>query len=282
MNRVVRALILIATAVGIVALVSLLWGGLSGCSPREAPAEVAQETVAPAVVSAVVAVREVVEPALPPPPPPAIDPFECPAAIDLIVDFEVVSLAYYERKLQGVICPPAASGPTWGIGYDGGHQTRARILGDWPAHPSRDLLAETSGVTGQAACRPLVRDRLVAVRTPLAMARPVFAGSTLPRYDAMAERAFSDGWSSLFPCTRGSLRSLAYNRGTGMAGDRRREIRTIKNECVPMARDDPLAAAHCVARELRAMVRLWANTDIEAGMRRRRYAEADLALRSDG
>lgn len=243
---------------------------LVGCS-RD-PVTVAQEATAAVVVPVVVAAREVVEPIAPPPPAPAITPWECPAAIDLIVQFEVISPDYYERRLQGVICPPAASGPTWGIGYDGGHQTRARILGDWTMHPDAGRLAETSGVTGQAACRPLVAARLSDVRTPLALARPVFAGSTLPRYDAMAARAFANGWDRLTPCGRGALRSLVYNRGAGMTGSARAEMREIRDRCVPAG------DMQCIAAQLRAMVRVWMGTDIEAGMRRRRHAEADLAL----
>lgn len=243
---------------------------LAGCNAD--PVTVAQDAAATAVAPVVVAVREVVEPVAPPPPPPAITPWECPAAIDLIVQFEVVSLDYYERRLQGVICPPAASGPTWGIGYDGAHQTRARILGDWQVHPDVGRLAESSGVAGQAACRPFVAARLADVRTPLAMARPVFAESTLPRYDAMAARAFADGWGRLTPCARGALRSVVYNRGTAMTGSARTEMREIRDRCVPAG------DAQCVAAQLRAMARIWVGTDIEAGMRRRRHAEADLAL----
>lgn len=242
---------------------------LTGCD-RD-PITAAQEAVAETVVPAVVAVREVVEPVVPPPPP-AIGPGECPAGVELIVEFEVVSRAYYEQRLQGVICPPAASGPTWGIGYDGGHQTRSRILGDWSIHPDVDRLAESSGVSGQTRCRPLVQSKMADIRTPLAMAEPVFAQSTLPEYDTRARRAFANGWESLTPCGRGALRSVVYNRGTGMVGDTRREMREIRDICVPAG------DVQCVAAKIRAMTRVWRGTDIESGMTRRRHAEADLAL----
>jgi len=258
-------------------LLPLLLVLLVGCS-RD-PVTVAQEATAGVVVPVVVAAREVVEPIAPPLPAPAITPWECPTAIDLIVQFEVISSDYYERRLQGVICPPAASGPTWGIGYDGGHQTRARILGDWTMHPDAGRLVETSGVTGQAACRPLVATQLGDVRTPLALARSVFAASTLPLYDARAARLYGDAWQHMWPCTRGALRSVHMNRGTGTAGDSRREIRVMRDDCAPRSHSDPSAAAQCIAAQLRAMVRVWIGTDIEAGMRRRRHAEADLAVR---
>jgi hypothetical protein len=251
---------------------------LAGCHPVPAADVVtsAQDEVAAVVAPAVVAVREIVDPILPPlsplSPPLAID--ECPQAIELIVEFEVVSRAYYEQRLQGVICPPAASGPTWGIGYDAGHQTARRISQDWTAHPHVDRLALAAGVTGQAACRPLVAQHLADVRTPLAMAEPVFITATLPEYASRAARAFRDGWDRLPACARGGLTSVVYNRGAGMTGESRREMRVIRDECVPAG--DLL----CIANQVRAMTRLWVGTNIEAGMRRRRHAEAALVLTS--
>lgn len=247
---------------------------LAGCHPVPASDTViaAQDAAAAIVAPAVVAVREIVEPALPPLSPLAPPLDECPQALELIVTFEVVSRDYYERQLQGVICPPAASGPTWGIGYDGGHQTARRIADDWTAHPDADRLALSAGVTGQARCRPLVAQTLADVRTPLSLAEPVFVTATLPEYTARAARAFRVGWDRLPPCAKGGLTSVVYNRGAGMAGDSRREMRVIRDECVPAG------DVQCIAGQLRAMVRIWAGTSIENGMRRRRHAEADLVL----
>jgi hypothetical protein len=56
-----------------------------------------------------------------------------------------------------------------------------------------------------------------------------------------------------------------------MAGERRREMRAIRDDCVPAA------DTACIAAQLRAMARLWVGPDIEGGMRRRRHAEAALA-----
>lgn len=245
-----------------------IWLTLCGCD-RD-PAITVQAAVATVVTPAVVAAREVVAPIVPPPPEPVPDLVHS-AAVDLIVRFEVVSLAYYAQRLQGVICPPGASGPTWGIGYDGGHQTRDRIASDWVTHPSVSLLEQASGITGQAECRPVVAGPLRGVQTPLPLAQPVFRDSTLPRYHGMAARAFRNGWGRLPPHAQGALVSLVYNRGSQMAGDRRQEMRTIRDICVPAS------DTACIASQLRAMTRIWAGTDIAAGMARRRNAEADLA-----
>ncbi len=71
---------------------------------------------------------------------------------------------------------------------------------------------------------------------------------------------------------QGALTATVYNRGAGMAGDRRREMRELRDTCVP---------AHdlvCMAAQFRSMVRLWHGTAIEAGMRARYEATAQLAL----
>lgn len=238
---------------------------LVGCS-----AETAQEAAGEAVTPVVAVVREAVEPVVPEPPPPKPPAPDCPRAVQMIVEFEVVSRAYYEARLQSPIWPGAASGVTWGIGYDGGHQTRRRILDDWWMHEHREPLSQVSGITGTRA-RDLARS-LDYVRTDWQMAQQVFVSATLPSYRAQTQRVFRNGWEGLPPCAKGSLVSLVYNRGTQMTGDRRREMRAIRDDCVPAADTE------CIASQLRAMTRIWIGTAIETGMRRRRHAEAELAL----
>lgn len=218
---------------------------------------------------AVVATREAVQaviPPLPAAPPPLIDP----RAVDLIVAFEVSGRAHYERRLQGVIWPGGASGATWGIGYDGGHQTRIVIADDWAAHAHVERLASTAGIVGERA-RALLPG-LADVRTAWALAHEVFVAASLPVYHARARRAFgAPAFDALPPPASGALVSLVYNRGTSMSGDARREMRAIRDDCLPVADVD------CIARELRSMCRLWAGAPNGAGLCRRRHAEADLA-----
>jgi hypothetical protein len=236
---------------------------LAGCS-EAAPLADAQAAVAATVAPAVVAVREIV-PELPAPVPPTIHP----AAVDLIVEFEVSSPAYYRSRLSGVYWPGGASGPTWGIGYDGGHQTRTRILDDWQTHEARQRLAETAGLTGNTA-----RDRIPDWRditTPFALASNVFAHASLPEYLRRAERAFGPSIDNVPATAEGALVSLVYNRGGSMTGNARREMRAIRDRCLPAGDVD------CIAAELRAMCRLWEGTPNGPGLCRRRNAEADLA-----
>lgn len=230
-----------------------------------------QLTVAEVAAPAVVATREAVE-ALPVvrelPPPPA--PLVAPCAVELIVHYEVTSPAHYGRRLEGVIWPGGASGATWGVGYDGGHQTRGVIARDWDRHEARERLAGTAGVTG-APARALVRT-LQDVRTPYGYAYEVFEGASLPVYHDRARRAFGEPFEHLPPPAAGALVSLVYNRGASMAGESRREMRALRDVCVPAGDQQ------CIAREIRAMCRLWEGTPNGPGLCRRRDDEARLAL----
>ncbi|HET7655748.1 MAG TPA: hypothetical protein VFK18_01975 [Luteimonas sp.] len=192
-----------------------------------------------------------------------------PAAVDMIVSFEIVSPAYYAKRLQHPVWPGGESGVTWGIGYDGGYQTSTRILEDWATHPERALLSRTAGITG-AAAKPLA-SQLRVVETPLLLAEDVFAHVTLPRYARLAMRTFDDGWTCLDADPQGSLVATVYNRGTSMRGRSRAEMRQLRDDCVPRC-DVP-----CMAAAYRAMKRVWKGTALEAGLGRRYEATARLA-----
>jgi GH24 family phage-related lysozyme (muramidase) len=159
---------------------------------------------------------------------------------------------------------------TWGIGYDGGHQTRSVIGDDWAAHRHRDRLVETAGITGKRAKAILPGFR--GIETAYEYASQVFEDRSLVEYMRRTERAFGrDDFRRLTPNACAALTSLVYNRGAAMAGDSRREMRAIRSECVPK-QDNA-----CIAKEIRAMTRLWRGTVNEKGLSARREAEASLA-----
>lgn len=235
----------------------------------------AAESVSDAVVNPVVQATATVAQILPDPVPPAPPPVDdrqaaCrAAAASLIIRWEITSPAYYKRRLATPVYPGGASGVTWGVGYDGGHQTVAVILDDWHAHQARDRLATTAGVTGTKAKAILPRYR--DILTEYGYAAEIFETRTLIEYERRARRAFGKGFDELRPNACASLVSIVYNRGASMTGDNRREMRAIRDECVPAADNA------CIAREIRSMKRLWKNTTIQAGMDGRREAEALLA-----
>ena len=201
-------------------------------------------------------------------PPPA--PELTPAGQSLIFDFETGGEAEYNRWPHPEY-PGGASGVTWGIGYDA-HQNRyAVIVSDWLALAPGDLLrlAATQPYSGSRA-RPAahqVRDILV----PWNMSSDVFLRVDLSRTDQQCRRAFP-GFELLRPTCQDALRSLVFNRGPGMVGPSRTEMRWMRDYGVP-ARD-----YEGIARELLLMRRVWRGTAIYAGMARRRLAEAKLVL----
>ncbi|MGH8074275.1 MAG: hypothetical protein ACREO4_09395 [Lysobacter sp.] len=205
-------------------------------------------------------------PVLPPPEPRDVACRRAAAALTL--RWEVTSPAFYRKRLELPIWPGGASGVTWGIGYDGGHQTRAVIVDDWLAHAAAERLGTTAGITGQRArsILPQYRD----IPTSFDLASRVFEDRSLVEYERRAERAFREGFVDLRPNACAALISLVYNRGAAMTGDSRREMRNIRDDCVP--KQDYA----CVAREIRAMKRLWRGTVNENGLSARREAEAIL------
>lgn len=259
--------------------VALVVQMLAACQPSAAPADhpveaanvVAAAAPAPAPVSVTQVVAEVqaavqsIAPERPHAPSSQVDP----AAVDLIIRWEVTSRARYERALSRPIYPGGASGITWGIGYDGGHQTAPRIRTDWSAHPHVERLASTAGLTGEraSAALPAYRD----IETPWDMAVQVFADRSVPAYRAHAARAFGPHFEAAPAPVQGALVSVVYNRGPSMIGGSRREMRQIRDACLPAG------DAACVAREIRSMCRLWRGTELERGLCARREDEARLA-----
>lgn len=237
------------------------------------PLPKAEAAVAPDVqavnMAAQSAVQDIVapDPVLPPPPEPAEAACRRSAAV-LIVRWEVTSPAYYTRRLQQPIWPRGQSGITWGVGYDGGHQTHRTIREDWTAHEAVDRLVTSAGVTGNAA--RVILPRYAGIVTPYDYAYAVFEERSLVQYHRQAQRAFAKGFEDLKPEACGALVSLVYNRGPAMAGDSRREMRALRDSCVP-AQDYA-----CMAREIRSMKRLWRGTVNEAGLTARRESEALL------
>ncbi len=235
-------------------------------------AEDVQEVAAPVATSAVLAVREAIGTVTPAPVAPAAVVID-PAVVALVVRWEVGSPKQYTAKYQGVICPGGASGPTIGIGDDLGHQTPAEIRRRWGWHPQADRLVTGSGKTGPEACNAW-RNAHRDIRVSYDDALRIFQTYAWPKYQAMASRAYRNGWASLTPFHQGSLTSNGYNRGFSFLGSRRTELVVIRDQCVPAS------LAPCTASQLRASCRVWdSQPDIRKGLCARRHAEAEFAIR---
>ena len=194
------------------------------------------------------------------------------ATMRLILRFEVGGGEdYYNRFLQLPTWPGEASGVTIGVGYDLGYNTQASIRSDWSSAldaASIDRLVRCAGKTGLQArdALPLVRD----IRVPWLVAFAVYEAVTIPKFWRTTEGAFP-GVDDVHPNCQGGLLSLVFNRGAAMQGDRRREMRAIRDLV-------PAKNYRGIASQIRSRKRLWIGTSIERGMSRRRDAEADLVL----
>ena len=121
------------------------------------------------------------------------------------------------------------SGVTIGIGYDLGYTSKAQIEADWAPfleQPARASLAAVQGVKGLAA-QQLARG-IAHLRIPLAAAEAVFHASTLPRFAKLTRDVFP-GVEKLPLDAQGALLSLVFNRGASLEGERRREMRAIRD-----------------------------------------------------
>jgi hypothetical protein len=182
------------------------------------------------------------------------------AALDLILEAEGLD--------QPGKWPGEASGITLGIGYDIGFVTPDQFEEDWGPYLTTDQinrLKTAIGVSGEAA--HAMASGFSDIRVKWDDAVEVFKNRTLPLYSKRTEKAFP-GVEDLPANTQGALVSLIFNRGAGMDGDRRREMRAVR---------DAVAAGDLqeIANQIRSMKRLWVGKGMD-GLLKRRDAEADL------
>jgi GH24 family phage-related lysozyme (muramidase) len=181
-------------------------------------------------------------------------------ALDLIFEYEGLD--------QPGEWPGGESGITIGIGYDLGYIEVDEFRQDWSSCLSSgdcDALAAVVGLKSDAA--KAKASGLKAIRINTDDARKVFIERSVPSYQAQTEQVFP-GVNNLPPDAQGALVSLVYNRGTSLSGDRRREMRAIRDAV-------PKGDLREIANQLRSMKRLWQGTDV-SGLVARREAEAQL------
>jgi hypothetical protein len=184
------------------------------------------------------------------------------SGLEQIVQFEISSDAYYNRRLTKPTWPGGASGVTIGIGYDLGHNSTTVIRNDWQnklSDPALEALLEAAGKTGREAKHFI--SKFSGIEVPLDAAKQVFYISTLPRYAKNTLQVYPDV-VNLPADAQTMLLSLVFNRGTAMDGDRRREMKAIK----PLVELGDLQGA---------MKRLWNIRDLP-GLHKRRDKEAEL------
>jgi GH24 family phage-related lysozyme (muramidase) len=190
--------------------------------------------------------------------------------LKLLFDYEVGGgKSYYDKYLSRFTWPGGASGPTIGIGVDCGYYTKdelAKIFYFLPAGEIK-LIQGASGKTSAAGKEYTKTLREAGIVVSWDQAKEIFETLTWPKFAKLTEKAFPM-IDELCDDAYGALVSLVFNRGSSLTGDRRIEMRKIK-ELVPTKNYKG------IAKELRKMKRLWQGKGLD-GLIARREAEARL------
>ncbi len=174
----------------------------------------------------------------------------------------------FEGKDQPGIWPGGASGITIGVGYDLGYVTVDQFESDWGPYLAPNALAQLKTAIGKTSIAAKNRaPQFAGIKVKPADAEVVFLKRTLPLHALRTEQAFP-GVDQLPEDAQGALLSLVFNRGTSMVGERRTEMRAIR-DAVPKK---DLAE---IAKQLRSMKRLWIGKGLD-GLLKRREAEAKM------
>ena len=196
-------------------------------------------------------------------------------SLDLILEFEVGGGEnYYNKFLKNPAWPGEQSGVTIGVGYDLGYVNKTEFTNDWKELPQKDFdrLYKVVGIKGIAA-KDLVRG-LKDISIPWDLSLKVFNNKTVTKFYNLTRQTFPN-FDNLPEDAKGGLVSLVFNRGNALEGDRRREMKLIRDGMKLVSTFDQKALSF-IANQIRKMKRIWIGGSIEKGMSRRRDAEAKL------
>ena len=196
-------------------------------------------------------------------------------SLDLILEFEVGGGEnYYNKYLKNPVWPEGQSGVTIGVGYDLGYVNKSEFSEDWKDLPKEifDRLYKVVGIKGYNA-KNLIRG-LKDITIPWDIALKVFNNKTVTKFWNLTKQTFPN-FDNLPEDAKGGLVSLVFNRGNALEGDRRREMKLIRDGMKLVSTFDQKALSF-IANQIRNMKRIWIGGSIEKGMSRRRDAEAKL------
>jgi hypothetical protein len=196
-------------------------------------------------------------------------------SIDLILEFEVGGGEnYYNKFLKNPTWPGEQSGVTIGVGYDLGYVNKTEFTNDWKDLNQKDFdrLYKVVGIKGISA-KDLVRG-LKDIIIPWDIGLKVFNNKTVTKFYNLTRDTFPN-FDNLPEDAKGGLVSLVFNRGNSLQGDRRKEMKLIRDAMAITNTFDQKALTF-IANQIRSMKRIWIGGSIEKGMSRRRDAEAKL------
>ncbi|MFZ5766374.1 MAG: peptidoglycan-binding protein [Thermodesulfobacteriota bacterium] len=198
--------------------------------------------------------------------------------VALIAREETGGLAYYQQVTRWPHYPGSASGITIGIGYDLRFNSEDDLRVTWGPHLPQSALHELIRDIGKRGSKARERElQRLGIEIPFVVAWQLFIDTTLPRFYTETARIYPS-LPHLSPLCRAALVSLVYNRGAGLIGPTRLEMRAIRD--ILVRADDPALAPSArltvlaeVEEQFVAMQRLW---PLGSGLRKRRQAEANL------
>lgn len=196
-------------------------------------------------------------------------------SLNLILEFEVGGGEnYYNKFLKNPAWPEGQSGVTIGVGYDLGYVNKTEFSEDWKDLPKDifDRLYKVVGIKGYNA-KNLIRG-LRDIVIPWELSLQVFNNKTVNKFWSLTKDTFPN-FDKMPEDAKGGLVSLVFNRGNALEGDRRREMKLIRDGMRITNTFDQKALTF-IANQIRNMKRIWAGGSIEKGMNRRRDAEAKL------
>ena len=196
-------------------------------------------------------------------------------SLDLILEFEVGGGEnYYNKFLKNPAWPEGQSGVTIVVGYDLGYVNKTEFSEDWKDLPKEifDRLYKVVGIKGYNA-KNLIRG-LRDIVIPWELSLQVFNNKTVTKFWNLTRDTFPN-FDKMPEDAKGGLVSLVFNRGNALEGDRRREMKLIRDGMRITNTFDQKALTF-IANQIRNMKRIWAGGSIEKGMNRRRDAEAKL------
>lgn len=196
-------------------------------------------------------------------------------SLNLILEFEVGGGEnYYNKFLKNPAWPGEQSGVTIGVGYDLGYVNKSEFTNDWKDLPQKDFdrLYKVVGIKSISA-KDLIR-ALRDIVIPWELSLQVFNNKTVSKFYNLTQKTFPN-FDNLPEDAKGGLVSLVFNRGSALEGDRRREMKLIRDGMRITNTFDQKALTF-IANQIRNMKRIWAGGSIEKGMNRRRDAEAKL------
>ena len=200
-------------------------------------------------------------------------------SLELILEFEVGGGEnYYNKFLKNPAWPEGQSGVTIGVGYDLGYVNKSEFSEDWKDLPKEifDRLYRVVGIKGYNA-KNLIRG-LRDIVVPWELSLKVFNNKTVTKFWILTKDTFPN-FDKMPEDAKGGLVSLVFNRGNALEGDRRREMKLIRDG-MRITNTFDQKALTVIANQIRSMKRIWAGGSIEKGMNRRRDAEAKLIEQS--